>query len=163
MADIQKQIQTLERKSSSKEEVEKMTKEAELHASADKLRKESDETKNQLDTTIYQLEKTLKDTGDKLPAELKTKFETAIADAKKDLESNDNARMKAATENLTKVGGELYAEAQKAAQAAGAAGEAGSTTEAGTPPPDGGSAKKTEKKADVVDADFEVVDDDKKK
>src|SRR5471030_720680 len=109
----------------SKEEVEKMTKEAELHAAEDKKRKEAVETKNQLDSTIYQLEKTLKDTGDKLPADKKAPIETALADAKKDLESNDAARMKAAIENLTKVGGELYAEAQKAAQAAGAAASAG--------------------------------------
>ena len=59
--------------------------------------------------------------------------------------------MKAAMEKLTAVGGELYAEAQKATQAAA------------TPPPADEPAKKAEKKADVVDADFEVVDDDKKK
>src|SRR6185436_17704108 len=100
----------------SKEEVEKMTKEAELNAEADKQRKEAVETKNQLDSAIYQLEKTLKDAGDKLPAEKKQKIEQAIADAKKDLESNDTARMKTAMENLSKIGGELYAEAQKAAQ-----------------------------------------------
>ena len=84
----------------SKDEVEKMTKEAELNAAEDKKRKEAVETKNQLDTTIYQLEKTLKDTGDKLPADKKTKVESALADAKKDLEGNDAARMKAALENL---------------------------------------------------------------
>ncbi len=145
----------------SKEEVEKMTKEAELHAEEDRKRKEAVEAKNQLDSTIYQLEKTLKDAGDKLPADKKSKIESAIADAKKDLESNDAARMKSAQEKLTALGGELYAEAQQAAQAAGAAGAA----EAG---PEGsasgsGSSKKTEKKADVVDADFEVVDEDKKK
>ncbi len=136
----------------SKEEVEKMTKEAELHADEDKKRKESVETKNQLDSTIYQLEKTLKDSGDKLAAETKSKIESALTEAKKDLESNDAARMKAAMEKLTAVGGELYAEAQKAAQAAGT-----------PPPPADEAAKKPEKKADVVDADFEVVDDDKKK
>jgi molecular chaperone DnaK len=146
----------------SKEEVEKMTKEAELHAEEDRKRKEAVETKNQLDSTIYQLEKTLKDSGDKLPAELKSKFETAIADAKKDLESNDGARMKAATEKLTAIGGELYAEAQKAAQAAGATAGAG-PADAGAEAKPEGSPKKTEKKADVVDADFEVVDDNTKK
>ena len=141
----------------SKEEVEKMTKDAELHAEEDRKRKEAVETKNQLDSTIYQLEKTLKDSGDKILAEMKTKFESALADAKKDLESNDAARMKAAMEKLTAIGGELYAEAQKAAQAAGAAaGPAGGATPEGAP-------KKTEKKADVVDADFEVVDEEKKK
>ncbi|MGH7957062.1 MAG: Hsp70 family protein, partial [Opitutaceae bacterium] len=151
----------------SKEEVEKMTKEAELHAAEDKKRKEAVEAKNQLDTSIYQLEKTIKESGDKIPAGIKSKGETVIADAKKDLESNDTDRMKAAMEKLSAVGGEIYQEAQKAAQAAGASG-AGS--EAGAPegaaaasgdPED--AAKKAEKKADVVDADFEVVDDEKKK
>jgi len=146
----------------SKEEVEKMTKEAELHAAEDKKRKEAVETKNQLDSAVYQLEKTIKDSGDKLPAAIKSKGEAAIVDAKKELESNDLERMKAAMEKLTAVGGEIYQEAQKAGQAAGAA-------DAGQPASDGPSAKpegapkKTEKKADVVDADFEVVDEDKKK
>jgi molecular chaperone DnaK len=138
----------------SKDEVERMTKEAELHAEEDKKRKESVETKNQLDSTIYQLEKTLGEAGDKLPAEKKSRIETAIADAKKDLETNDTDKMKAALENLSKVGAELYAEAQQAAQAAGAPGP-----DAGAQPQE---KKKTEKKADVVDADFEVVDEDKK-
>ncbi len=147
----------------SKEEVEKMSKEAELHAEEDRKRKESVETKNQLDSTIYQMEKTLKDSGDKLPADIKSKAESAVTDAKKDLESNDAARMKAAMEKLTAVGGELYAAAQKAAPASGgdaadaSSGAAGGSSEGETPP------KKTEKKADVVDADFEVVDDEKKK
>ena len=138
-----------------KEEVEKMTKEAELHAAEDKKRKEAVETKNQLDSAVYQLEKTLKDAGDKLPADKKAPIEAALAEAKKDLESNDADRMKAALEKLSKVGAELYAEAQQAAQAAGAAPEGA----ADAPRPE----KKAEKKADVVDADFEVVDDDKKK
>ena len=145
----------------SKEEVEKMTKEAELHAEEDRKRKEAVETKNQLDSTIYQLEKTLKESGDKLPAEKKAPIEAGIADAKKALESDDAAQMKAAMEKLTALGGELYAEAQKAAQSAssgeGAAPE-GEAAKAGE-----NQSKKTEKKADVVDADFEVVDDDKKK
>ncbi len=111
----------------SKDEVEKMTKEAELHADEDKKRKEAVESKNQLDSTIYQLEKALKDAGDKLAAETKSKVESALADAKKDLESNDATRMKAALEKLTAVGGELYAEAQKAAAPAPDA-----------PPPPGG-------------------------
>ena len=141
----------------SKEEVEKMTKEAELHAAEDKQRKESVETRNQLDSTIYQLEKTLREAGDKLAADVKSKGEAAITDAKKELESNDVARMKAAIEKLSAAGAEIYQEAQKAAQAAGAA--AGATE---GPAPQA-APKKQEKKADVVDADFEVVDDDKKK
>ncbi len=141
----------------SKEEVEKMTREAELNAEADKQRKEEVETKNSLDSTIYGLEKTLKDSGEKIPAEIKGKFETALVDAKKDLESGDLAKMKAALENLQKIGGELYAAAQAAGAAApgGEAGPGASSAEAA-------SGKKTEKKADVVDADFEVMDDEKK-
>ena len=145
----------------SKEEVERMTKEAELHAAEDKKRKEAVETKNQLDSTIYQLEKTLTDSGDKLADGIKAKGKAAIEEAKKELESNDVARMKSAMEKLSAVGAEIYQEAQKAAQAAGAsAGPAGAAGPADSGQP---SAKKTEKKADVVDADFEVVDDDKKK
>jgi molecular chaperone DnaK len=151
----------------SKEEVEKMTKDAELHAAEDKKRKEAVETKNQLDSAVYQLEKTLKESGANLPAGIKTKGEAAIADAKKDLESNDVDRMKAAMEKLSAVGGEIYQEAQKAAQAAQAAAGAGASQAGPTPDqPEAkpeGAGKKSEKKADVVDADFEVVDDDKKK
>jgi len=143
----------------SKEEVEKMTKEAELNAAEDKKRRDAVEAKNQLDTTIYQLEKTLKDTGDKLPAETKSKMESALAEAKKDLESNDAARMKSAMEKLTALGGELYAAAQKANEAAGAGAAPGPDASASSE----GPAQKAEKKADVVDADFEVVDDDKNK
>ena len=143
----------------SKEEVEKMTKEAELNAVEDKKRRDAVETRNQLDSAVYQLEKTVKDTGDKLPAERKAKVEAAIAEAKKALEGNDGDQMKASLESLSKVGAEFYAEAQAAAQAAQSAGAAGPAGE----PQEGGPAPKTEKKADVVDPDFEVVDDEKGK
>jgi molecular chaperone DnaK len=143
----------------SKDEVEKMTKEAELNAVEDKKRRDAVETRNQLDSSVYQLEKTLKDTGDKLAADKKTKVEGALAEAKKALESNDGDQMKAALDNLSKVGAEFYAEAQAAAQQAASAG-AGEPAEEPQAGPE--SAPKTEKKADVVDADFEVVDDEKK-
>ncbi len=152
----------------SKEEVEKMTKEAELHATEDKARRDAVETRNQLDSSIYQLEKTLKDAGDKLPADKKGPIENALAAAKKDLESNDGARMKAALESLTKVGADLYADVAAAAQAAAAAGGAagapgGSGPGAGEGGGEGAGTRKPEKAADVVDADFEVVDDEKGK
>jgi molecular chaperone DnaK len=140
----------------SKEEVERMTKEAELNAEEDRKRKEAVETKNQLDSVTYQLEKALKDAGDKIPADKKTAIEAAISDAKQALESNDTAKMKTAMENLSKVGSELYA----AAAQAGAAAEGGAASAGSADQPK--EAKKAEKKADVVDADFEVVDDDKK-
>ncbi|WP_415910435.1 molecular chaperone DnaK [Oleiharenicola sp. Vm1] len=144
----------------SKEEVEKMTKEAELNAAEDAKRKEAVEAKNQLDTTIYQLEKTLKDSGDKLPADIKGKFEGAIADAKKDLESADVARMKSALENLQKIGAELYQQAQAAGAAAGAQPNAGAEAAAGAAASEPKKAKKADGK--VVDADVEIVDEDKK-
>jgi molecular chaperone DnaK len=140
----------------SKEEVDKMTKEAELNAAEDKKRRDAVENRNMLDTSIYQLEKTLKEAGDKIPADRKAKVEQALVDAKKALESNDGDQAKAALENLSKVGAEFYAEAQAAAQAAAKQGPAGE-------PAEDGGAPKSEKKADVVDADFEVVDDEKSK
>ena len=144
----------------SKDEVEKMTKEAELNAAEDAKRKEAVETKNQLDTTIYQLEKTLKDAGDKLPADVKTKFESALTDAKKELESNDPAKMKVALENLQKVGAELYQQAQAAQAAAGAQPGAEPSAAAGGDTPQPKKAQKAEGK--VVDADVEIVEDEKK-
>jgi molecular chaperone DnaK len=144
----------------SKEEVEKMTKEAELNAAEDAKRKEAVETRNQLDTTIYQLEKTLKDAGDKLPADVKGKFETALTDAKKELESNDPAKMKAALENLQKIGAELYQQAQAAQAAGGAPQPEGSASSSDAADSEPKKAKKVEGK--VVDADVEIVEDDKK-
>jgi len=144
----------------SKEEVEKMTKEAELNAAEDAKRKETVETKNQLDTTIYQLEKTLKDAGDKLPADIKGKFEAAISSAKKDLESGDTEKMKASLENLQKIGAELYQQAQAAGAAAGAQPNAGAESAAGASASEPKKAKKADGK--VVDADVEIVDEDKK-
>jgi molecular chaperone DnaK len=144
----------------SKEEVEKMTKEAELNAAEDAKRKEAVEAKNQLDTTVYQLEKTLKDAGDKISGDLKTKFEGAIASAKKDLESNDVARMKGALENLQKIGAELYQQAQAAAGAAGAGAQPGAAPADEPAPKSAGKAASQDPK--VVDADVEIVDEEKK-
>ena len=138
----------------SKEEVERMTKEAELNAEEDRKRKESVETKNQLDSVVYQLEKALKDAGDKVPADKKAAIESALADAKKALESNDTDKMKASMEQLSKVGADLYA----AAQAASGGDKAASAGDASA----GAEPKKADRKSDVVDADFEVVDEDKK-
>jgi molecular chaperone DnaK len=136
----------------SKEEVDKMTREAETHAAEDKKRREAVEARNQLDSTIYQLEKTLKDAGDEFPADKKSVIETALTDAKKALESNDGERMKSAMENLSKAGAELYAQAQAGASGA----PAGETAQEEAP-----RASKPDVKDDVVDADFEVVDDKK--
>jgi molecular chaperone DnaK len=146
----------------SKDEVERMTKEAELNATEDKKRRDSVEARNQLDSTIYQLEKTLKEAGDKLPADKKSTIETVLADAKKDLESNDGDRMKAALEKLQAAGGELYAAAQAAAQG-GSGDPAASEGAPGSADSGSSDTPRKEKPADVVDADFEVVDDEKGK
>jgi molecular chaperone DnaK len=146
----------------SKDEVDRMTKEAELHAEEDKKKREAVETHNQLDSTIYQMEKMIKEAGDKLPADKKGELESAIAEAKKDLESNDTDRMKGAMERLSKIGAELY-QAAAAAQPGEAedSGAAGAAAEGGQDEA-GGAEKAKPVDADVVDADFEVVDDDKK-
>ncbi|MBK1877014.1 molecular chaperone DnaK [Pelagicoccus mobilis] len=146
----------------SEEEVDKMTKDAELHAEEDKKRKETVENRNQLDSSIYQMEKMLGEAGDKLPADKKAPIEGAIAEGKKALESDNSDEIKAALENLSKIGAELYQEAA----AAGAAGDPMGGAGAPPPPPPGADAgepaQSEPKQADVVDADFEVVDDDKK-
>ena len=144
----------------SKEEIEKMTKEAELHAEEDKKRKEAVEVRNQLDSTIYGLEKNLKENGDKLPADIKSKLESGIADGKKALESDNTDQMKAAMESLSKVGEELYKHVQQAQQAAGAAGQQQAS---GTASSSGKTEKSVNSDGNVVDGDFEVVDGDDKK
>ncbi len=141
----------------SKEEVERLTKEAELHAEEDRKKKEAVETKNQLDSMVYQVEKQLKELGDKIPADKKTELETVLGDSRKALESDDTEQMKSALEKLTQamsaVASDLYSQA-----GAGAEGQPGAGPEAGQSA--GGSSSKGGD--DVVDADFEVVDDDKK-
>jgi len=142
----------------SEDEVEKMTKDAELHAEDDKKRKETVESRNQLDSQIYQLEKLLKESGEKLPEDKKAPIEGAIAEGKKALESDSPDEIKAALENLSKVGAELYQ-----ASAAAGADMGGAGAPPPPPSPDEAAAEPSEpKQADVVDADFEVVDDDKK-
>ncbi|MBT7866585.1 MAG: Hsp70 family protein, partial [Opitutales bacterium] len=146
----------------SEDDIDKMTKEAELHAEEDKKVKEQVENKNQLDSTIYQMEKMLSESGDKLPADKKAPIEAAITDAKTALESGDSDKMKEALENLSKLGADLY----QAAAADGGMPDMGDMAgAAGGPPPseDGDAPRGEPKQADVVDADFEVVEDDEEK
>jgi molecular chaperone DnaK len=140
----------------SKEEIEKMKKEAELNAAADLKVKEGVEVKNSLDNIIYQTEKQIGEAGDKLPADKKSQIDAVLAEGKKALESNNTEEMKAATEKIQSVFATM---AQDLYPQQG---------EEGAPPPPSsgtgtsgsGSSKPTDD--DVVDADFEVVDDDKK-
>ena len=135
----------------SEEEVEKFRKEAEQFADSDKKAKEKIEARNHLDTMIYQTEKQLKETGDKLQESDRKKMEEAIAAAKKVFENNDASteEMKSALESLTKVFQDMAQELYKNVQ--------GSAQSGPQPQPEN-------KKSDdnVVDANFEVVDDQKK-
>lgn len=144
----------------SPDEIERMTKEAELHADEDKKRKESVETKNQLDNLVYQTEKQIKELGDKIPADKKAPLEDALSEAKKSLESNEADAMKAALEKLNST---MSAMASDLYGAAGQAGPEGGPQ--GGPGPEGEASESSSGKDDdnVVDADFEVVDDEKKK
>jgi molecular chaperone DnaK len=148
----------------SAEEVETLKKEAEIHAEEDRKKKELIENRNELDGMVYQTEKQLSDIGDKFSDEKKAPLNEALAEAKKVLENQDATadEFKEAKEKLTnllqEMGQELYEAAQAAqGEAAGAQPEA----EAGEAP-EGKKAKKSKKDDNVVDADFEVVDDDKK-
>ena len=130
----------------SDDEVDRMVKDAESHAEEDKKRKDEIEVRNQVDSLAYSTEQTVKDLGDKVPEDQKKAVEEAVAEAKTALDGSDIEAIKKAGEKLTEVGQKLaeivYADAQ--AQTAGNNGAAGNTSE-----------------PDVVDADYEVVDDDK--
>ena len=93
----------------SEDEINKAVKEAQEYEEEDKKRKESVEARNGLDGMIFQMEKTLKENGDKLPEEDKAKLEELIKDAKTELEFNDDARIKAATEKLSTEAQAIFA------------------------------------------------------
>ncbi len=107
----------------SDEEVEKMRKDAEEHADEDAKRKDLIEARNQADNTAYGAEKAIKDLGEKLPDEVKTEVEEAVAEVRKVLESEDVEEIKKATEALTevvqKIGASVYEEPQADAPAEG--------------------------------------------
>ncbi len=141
----------------SKEEVEKLVKDAQAHTDEDKKRRKTAEAKNQADTLIYQTEKNLSEHGDKITAEDKTKIEDAVAALKKAMEGTDPTAIESATQTLTTASHKLAEEMYKKASASTAAGNGSDATGgngAGT-----GETKTDEK---VVDAEFEEVDKDKK-
>ena len=141
----------------SKEEVDKMVKEAQANEAADKKRKEAVEAKNQADTLIYQAEKTIKDMSGKGHDDLIKKVQDAIATLKETMKGDDTDKIKADTEALQKPLYELSAELYKQNQGA-AQGAAGANANTGA----GASAGNESKKADDDVVDAEVVDDDKK-
>jgi molecular chaperone DnaK len=137
----------------SKEEVDRMAKEAEAHAEEDKERREQIEAKNQLDSLVYSVEKMLREQGDKISGSERGDVENAVADAKKALESNDKQQMDQARERLTQASHKLAEQMYKPTQPQGAQGAGPS---AGPPPGSDGEAKKD---AGVVDAEYVDVDD----
>jgi molecular chaperone DnaK len=137
----------------SKDEVEKMRKDAELHADEDKEKKEEIETRNEVDNAVYRTEKLVKDNADKISADDKAKLESAIAAAKDALKGSDTAAIKSAGEKLNEVSQAVGAELYKAAAA-----QAGKTQTGNQPhaePP------KSEEKKDEGVIDAEVVDEKK--
>lgn len=135
----------------SDDEVDRMVKDAESHAEEDKKHKDEIEVRNQTDSLAYSTEQTLKDLGDKVPADQKKAAEDAVAEAKKALEGQDIEAIKAAGEKLQEVGHKLAEIVYSSAQQASAQQPQGGAADAQPKPQD-----------DVVDADYEVVDDDKK-
>mgnify|MGYP000879669921 FL=1 len=125
----------------SDDEVDRMVKDAESHAEEDKKHKDEIEVRNQTDSLCYSTEQTLKDLGDKVPADMKKQVEDAVADAKKALDGTDIDAIKSAGEKLQEVGHKLaeIVYSDTAAQASGDQATGGAD--------------------DVVDADYEVVDD----
>ena len=109
----------------SKDEIEKMRKDGELHADEDKQRKEELETRNEADSAVYRTEKLLKDNADKISADNKAKLETATNAVKDALKGTDAAEIKTASENLTKTWHVVSAELNKAAEKTSARGPAG--------------------------------------
>jgi len=149
----------------SKEEVEKMQREAEAHAEEDKKAKEAIEIKNNADMLAYQCEKQLKELGDKISGDKKKQVEDAIAAVRDAINRNDADAMKRTYDELQNKFQEISADLYK--QAAAQAGPQPGPGRGPEAQPQGGaeegagSAKRGE--GDVVDAEFEVVDDDKKK
>jgi molecular chaperone DnaK len=143
-----------------KEEVERMTKDAELHAEEDRKAKEKIELRNNADSSAYAAEKMMRDLGDKLDAAKKTEIEAEITKVREALKGDDSDAIKSAVDSLNQKVSAVSADLYK--QAAAQAGAPGSVPE---PPPDAtpGSTASQTKKDDVVDADFEMVDKDEKK
>ncbi|MCD4705544.1 Hsp70 family protein, partial [bacterium] len=138
----------------SKDEIEKMKKEAESHVEEDNKKKESIEVKNNADSVVFQSEKTLKEMGDKATPEIKKEVEEKLEALKKVKDGDDTEAIKKAMEELStslqKIGAEMYKQQQQAQPEAGAGQDASQTSE--------------EKKEEPVEGEFEEAKkDDKKK
>lgn len=143
----------------SKDDIDRMVKEAEAHASEDKQRKDEIETRNNADSMVYQAEKAIKDLGDKADKNAVEKIQTAVNKVKDALKGTDIEAIKKATEELQKPLYEMSAAAYQQAQQAQGGQAAGSAQDAQQQAPQQNTGKNDD---NVVDADYKVVDDDKK-
>ncbi len=141
----------------SKDEIEKMRRDAEAHADEDKKQREEVETRNEADSAVYRTEKMLKDTGDKISGDDKAKIEKAVADVKEALKGSDSAAIKSAAEKLNEAWQAVSAELYKAAAAKAQAEK--SKSAGGEPKAE--EAKSDDKKKDEGVIDAEVVDEKK--
>jgi molecular chaperone DnaK len=147
----------------SKEEADRMKKEADSHAAEDKTKLAEVEARNRLDNLVYQTEKVVKDNRDKLAESDLKAAEDAIAEARTALSGSDVEKMNAAVDSLTKASHHIAETMYKAQQAAGAAaGSAAGADGGGHAGPAGGASGNPSGQGDVVDAEFVDVDDSKK-
>jgi molecular chaperone DnaK len=141
----------------SKEEVERMAKDADAHSAEDKAKRDEVEARNQLDGMVYSIEKMLREHGDKISGQERSDVENALADAKKALEGTDAAAMNKARENLTSASHKLAEAMYKASSA--------QTPPAGGPAPEGNGhapgAAEAKKDEGVIDAEYVDVEDKK--
>ena len=137
-----------------KDEIDKLVKEAELHAEEDHKKKEVVEARNQADSLIYTTQKTLADLGDKVDAATKSDIESKIAALKTTIEGGDAAAMKAGTDELMKASHKL---AEQVYAKAGAAGGPGTGPGAGPGAAGAGGEEKKKPEEEVVEAEFEEV------
>jgi molecular chaperone DnaK len=151
----------------SKEEIDRMVKDAERNAAEDKRRREEIDTRNRLDAMTYEVEKQSKEWSDRLPPELKSRLEGAVERARKALRGDDLNEIRAAQEELSKAfseaGQSFYAQTQGAGTGGGTGGGPAGGTEAGAGAGAGAAAGSTAgRQDDVVEADYEIVDEGKK-
>lgn len=142
----------------SKDEIEKMKNQAKEHAAEDKMKKEAVEVKNQADNLVFQTKKQMEELKDKLTPEHKSRLESEIQKVEDALKSNDNDKIKSATEGLTKAWNEI---SQQMYQQQGPTGEQqpGAEQQQAQQEPKGESQEKKKDDREVQDASYEVVDD----
>ncbi|MBE7503860.1 MAG: molecular chaperone DnaK [Verrucomicrobiales bacterium] len=146
----------------SKDEVERMRREAEAHADEDKRRREEVEVRNETDSAVYRSEKLLKENADKLSPADKEKIEKALNDAREALKGTDPTALKSASEKLNEAWQAVSAELYKAAAEKARAGQKGGAAGGGEPPPGNSGSGEGGGKGEGPIIDAEVVDEPKR-